>query len=526
MSAPVPGTLDFIAHKNPDGEAVVDGELRLTWAEWERRARRLANFLRRRFGVEGGDRVAWMMQNRAEYYDLSFALQKLGAVPVPVGYRLTGPEAAYIVDDSDAKLVVCESEFAPRLEAAAAEMPKIADDAFLVVGDERARAGALAKATPFEDAVEQGSDEPLLAEGPGGSSIIYTSGTTGRPKGAFRDGREARLADLVREFMLGVVQGFGYAPPDRHLLVCPLYHSAPPAIAGITHLLGGCVVVQRRFQPEQTLELVQDEKITSTFVVPTMLNRITSLPSDVLGGYDLSSMKRLITGAAPFPVQIKRKTIELFPNPCLYEFYGSTETAINTIIAPEDQLRKPGSCGKACPGNEIRILDDEGREVPPGEVGTLYVKNPLMISGYYKKPEATSECLREGFFSVGDMARVDEEGFYYIVDRQKDMIISGGVNIYPAEIEAELRKHPAVYDCSVIGVPNEEWGEEVKAVVQRRPGAQATAEEIQAFLEDKLAGYKRPRSIDFVDELPYNPSGKLLKKELRRRYWEGSGRSI
>ncbi len=526
MPDPTPGTLDFAARQNPDGEALVQDERRLTWREWEERAARLATTLRDRFGVGKGARVAWMMHNRSEFYDLAFALQKLGAVPVAIGYRLTGPEAAYIVDNSDAKLVVCEDRFAPRLDAARSQMPKVAEDAFLMVGSGAAREGALPKATAFEDAIDQGRREELLAEARSGSSIIYTSGTTGRPKGAFRDASDPRMMQALREFTIGVVQGFGYQPGDRHLLVCPLYHSAPPAMAGITHLLAGCVVVQGRFDPEETLRVIQDERITSTFMVPTMLNRIASLPPEVLRGYDLSSMRSLIVGAAPFPYPLKQKVVEIFPNPCVYEFYGSTETAINTIIGPEDQLRKPGSCGKVCPGNEIKILAEDGRELPAGEVGTLYVRNPMIISGYYKNKRATDESRRDDFFTVGDMAYVDEEGFYYIVDRQKDMIISGGVNIYPAEIEQELRNHPAIYDCAVIGVPNEEWGEEVKAVVQLREGERLTEQELKDFLADNLADYKRPRTIDFVDELPYNPSGKLLKRELRDRYWKAAGRSI
>lgn len=527
MAEPKPGTLDFVVRQNPQGEALAGSARRLTFDQWDERACRLGSLLRDRFGIGRGDRVGAMMHNCIEYFELGFALQKLGAVMVPIGYRLTGGEAAYIVDDSDAKAVVCQGRFAKTLEGALAQMPKVPEDRFLVIGEESERQGALPKALSYEEAMQRGSAERFVGGELGaGGSIIYTSGTTGRPKGAFRDGRDPKLQEGLREFMIGIVTGFGYEPGDRHLVTCPLYHSAPPAIAGITHLLGGAVVVAERFDPEETLRWIQDERITSAFMVPTQLNRITALPEEVLARYDLSSMKRLIVGAAPFPIQVKRRVIELFPNPCLYEFYGATETAINTIIGPEDHLRKPGSCGKAVPGNEIRILDEQGREVPVGGVGVLYVRNPLLITGYYKKKEATEECLRDGFFTVGDMARVDEDGFYYIVDRQKDMIISGGVNIYPAEIEQELRQHPAVYDCAVIGVPNEEWGEEVKAVVQLRPGQPATEEEIQGFLAERLASYKRPRSVDFVDELPYNPSGKLLKKELRRRYWEAAGRTI
>jgi acyl-CoA synthetase (AMP-forming)/AMP-acid ligase II len=526
MADPAPGTLDFIVRQNPGGEALIAPGVRRTWQQWDERARRLASFLRSRFGIRRGDRVAWMLHNRPEYFDLAFALAKLGALGVPIGYRLTGSEAAYIISDSDSTLVVCETEFAPRLEAGRAEMPGIAGDRFLLVGDPSLRGDALREAMHLDEAIAAGSPEPIVADAPTSGSILYTSGTTGRPKGAFRDASDPALHSGLREFMIGVVAGFRYAPGDRHLLVCPLYHSAPPTIAGISHLLGGCVALMPRFDAEQALATIERERITSTFMVPTMLNRIVSLPAQVRARYDLSSMARLIVGAAPFPAELKRRVVEMFPKPCVYEFYGSTETAINTIIGPEDQLRKLGSCGKIVPGNEIRILDDEGRDVPPGELGTLYVRNPFVITGYYKNRAATQECLRDGFFTVGDVARVDEEGFYYIVDRKRDMIISGGVNIYPAEIERELLQHPDVYDCAVIGVPHEEWGEEVKAVVQLREGAQPDAAGIQAFLAGRLADYKRPRSIDFVDELPYNPSGKLLKKELRRRYWEGTGRAI
>ncbi len=405
-------------------------------------------------------------------------------------------------------------------------MPKVSPERFLVIGGEPERRGALGGAIDFEEAVAQGKSEEIVAAGPSAGSIIYTSGTTGRPKGAFRDGNAPGRQEALREFMLGVVSSFRFAPPEKHLLSCPLYHSAPPAIAGIPHLMGGTVVVMDRFHPEETLRLIEKEQIVSAFMVPTQLNRMTSLPDEVKRRYDLSSMKRLIVGAAPFPYPLKQKVVDLFPNPCLYEFYGATETAINTVIGPEDQLRKPGSCGKVVPGNELKILDEEGNELPTGEVGLLYIRNAFLISGYYKNKEATDECLRDGFFTVGDMAKVDDEGFYYVVDRKKDMIISGGVNIYPAEIEVELRTHPAVYDCAVIGVPNDDWGEEVKAVVQLKEGAKASEDELGAYLAERLADYKRPRSIDFVDELPYNPSGKLLKKELRQTYWEAAGRSI
>jgi acyl-CoA synthetase (AMP-forming)/AMP-acid ligase II len=525
--APAPGSYDAHVRSNPEGLALVDDEYRLTWDDWEDHACRLGSFLRDRFGLEEGDRVAWMLYNRAEFYIVSYALQKIGCMGVPVGYRLTGPEAAYIADNSDAKAFICQDVFAERLAGSLAEMPRISEDRFVVVGNDVEWRGHLPKALSFQEALDQGSGERFLSLGSAtGGSIIYTSGTTGRPKGAFRDPGDPTMRAEITKLMIGIVGAFGYSPPDRHLLTCPLYHSAPPAIALITHILGGTVVIQRRFEPEEMLRRIQDEQITSAFVVPTMLNRLCALPEEVVARYDLSSMKRLLVGAAPFPDPLKRKTVALFPSPCVYEFYGATETGFNTIIGPDDILRKPGSCGTATAGNELRIVDDEGKEAPTGEIGTLYVKSPILISGYYKNKQATDECVDDGFFSVGDMARLDDEGFLYIVDRKNDMIISGGVNIYPAEIEVELRAHPAVYDCAVIGVPNDDWGEEVKAIVHLAEGASADEDEIRGFLAERLADYKLPRSIDFVDELPYNPSGKVLKKELRQRYWEGTGRSI
>ena len=526
-AAPAPGSYDAHARANPQVLALVDDEYRLTFDDWEEHACRLGSFLRDRFGLQEGDRVAWMLYNRAEFYIASYALQKIGCMPVPVGYRLTGPEAAYIADNSDAKAFICQDVFAERLAGSLTEMPRIPEDRFVVVGDDVDWRRHLPKATALKQALDQGSGERFLSLGSAtGGSIIYTSGTTGRPKGAFRDPGDPNLRAEVTKLMIGIVGAFGYAPPERHLLTCPLYHSAPPVFGLIAHILGGTVTIQRRFDPEQTLRLIQDEELTSAFVVPTMLNRICALPEEVVARYDLSSMQRLIVGAAPFPDSLKRRTVELFPNPCVYEFYGATETGINTIIGPQDILRKPGSCGTLAAGTELRIVDDEGKEVPTGEIGTLYIKNPIVISGYYKNQQATDECVEDGFFSVGDMARMDDEGFLYIVDRKNDMIISGGVNIYPAEIEVELRGHPAVYDCAVIGVPNDDWGEEVKAIVHLVEGASPGDDEIRDFLSERLADYKLPRSIDFVDELPYNPSGKVLKKELRQRYWESAGRSI
>jgi fatty-acyl-CoA synthase/long-chain acyl-CoA synthetase len=528
MAQPQLGTLDFMARMKPKELAVIDGELRRTWDEWDERACRLASYLRCRHGVGRGSRVAWMLPNSSFYYDLWFAAQKLGAAPVSVPYRLTGAEAAYIIDHSDATVVLLDAELSPKLAAVRDQMPKVNDDAFILAGDIGSSKGVLARAVPLETALAEGSAERFFLETPSGSgAVVYTSGTTGKPKGAVRE-----LADrdptALRSYQRAMTMSLGFMPgaPEVHLVTCPLYHSAPPVFSNMAQVMGGRVVVMRKFDPEAALALIAEERVTSTFMVPTLLRRIVSLPDDVKAKYDLSSMQRLITGGAPCPIDLKQKVFDTFPKPCLYEFYGSTETALVTIIKPDEHLKKPGSCGKPVPGAEVKILDDEGSEVGVNERGTLWVKNPMLVSGYHKNEEATQSATRDGFFCVGDVATRDDDGFYYIVDRKNDMIISGGVNIYPAEIEHELRQHPAVYDCGVFGVPNDEWGEEVKAVVQLEPGCACSEEELKGFLDARLAGFKRPRSIDFVDELPYSPTGKLLKKDLKAPYWQAAGRSI
>lgn len=528
MSQPELGTLDFMARMKPKDLAVIDGDLRRTWDEWDDRACRLASFLRDKHGIGRGSRVAWMLQSSSYYYDLWFALQKLGAAPVSVPYRLGGSEAAYIIDHSDAKLVMLDADLAPRLAAVREQMPKLAEDAFILAGDLTLSQGAMPHAMALEAALREGSSERFFLERPSGSgAVVYTSGTTGKPKGAVRE-LEGRDPTALRNYQRGMTMSLGFMPgaPEVHLVTCPLYHSAPPVFANMAQVMGGRVVIMRKFDPEEALAIIEREKVTSTFMVPTLLRRLVSLPDAIKQKYDLSSMQRLITGGAPCPIDLKEKVMATFPKPCLYEFYGSTETAVVTVIKPDEHLKKPGSCGRPVPGSEVKILDDDGREVAVGERGALWVKNPMLVSGYHKNTEATEQASRDGLFCVGDIGTRDEDGYFYIVDRKHDMIISGGVNIYPAEIEHELRKHPSVYDCGVFGVPSDEWGEEVKAVVQLKADCVCSEDELKQFVEDKLAGFKRPRSIEFIAELPYSPTGKLLKKDLRAPYWERAGRSI
>jgi acyl-CoA synthetase (AMP-forming)/AMP-acid ligase II len=262
--------------------------------------------------------------------------------------------------------------------------------------------------------------------------------------------------------------------------------------------------------------------VTTTFMAPTLLQRLVD--AQVGKPRDVSSLRALILGAAPCPQQLKARAQTVFGQ-VLWEFYGATETGINTVLRPEDQLRKPGSCGTALPGQEIRLVGADGKEVPDGEPGELMVRN-TWLAEYYGRPDATRDSLHDGFFSVGDVAYRDSDGYYFISDRQVDMIISGGVNIYPAEVEAVLHAHPAVMDVAVIGVPDDRWGESVRAVVQLRTGTTATPEELISFAAERLAGYKKPQSVDFVEELPRDAAGKLLKRSIREPYWTGTGRRI
>jgi len=319
-----------------------------------------------------------------------------------------------------------------------------------------------------------------------------------------------------------------------HLTTGPLYHSGPLAFASMSHTLGNPVVVLRKFDPVAWLRLVREHHVTNTFSAPTQLKRIVSLPDDELARADMSSMRCLIANAAPVPYSLKCEVIEKLGDGFLFEVYGSTELGVDTVLRPEDQLRKPGSCGKPYGGIEVRIVGDDGRALPSNEAGELFVRTTLAMDGYHR----TSEQLTEldagetavddelGWKSVGDVAYVDDEGFVYICDRKKDMIISGGVNIYPAEIEAVLHAHPDVLDVAVFGIPDDEWGERVHAIIQPKPAAAIDLDALHAFVEPRLAGYKRPREYEVRAELPRTESGKLLKRVLREEFWLDRDRAV
>lgn len=494
-----------------DKPALICGDRSLSFAELNARANRLANVLIS-LGVKVGDRVAIMVHNSIEGIEVGAACTKIKAIQVPVNYRLREREVAYVLNDSEAKVVVTGPELVQVVERARVGVQ--GQPAYIAIGDYTPE-GWLR----YEELAQSASDRmPVTGEASLGSSMSYTSGTTGNPKGAYRPN------GVSLEGVLGIVQAFGLLDSDVHLLAGPLYHSAPNAFTSLQIFLGATTVILPKFDAVEALRLIGRHHVSTTFMAPTLLQRLCDVPDEIAKTFDTSSLKSLILGAAPCPYTLKVRATERF-GPVLWEFYGATETGFVTILRPEDQLRKPGSCGTVVPGQEIRLLNEAGEEVPDNVPGEMWVRNDSLAQ-YFKKPDATARNMRDSFFSVGDIAYRDSEGYYFICDRKIDMIISGGVNIYPAEIEAVLSAHPAIADVAVIGVPDPHWGESVKAVVSLRPGASATQEDLIAYCAERMADYKKPRSVDFVDELPRNPAGKLLKRNIREAYWKGQERKI
>ncbi|HLJ33201.1 MAG TPA: AMP-binding protein [Ktedonobacteraceae bacterium] len=505
-----PHYLDGHALVRPNKVALICGERSLTYVQFNARARRVANVLSG-LGVQAGDRVAVMAHNSIELLEIAGGLSKLSAIAVLLNYRLREHEVAYIINDSQAKVAIAGPGLVEVVHAARGEFSD--DVACIAIGDD-----VPAHWLRYEGLLASAGEKVPESESGLGSTMSYTSGTTGKPKGAYRP-KGVPVNDIIM-----LVQAFELVDSDVHLLAGPYYHSAPSFFVALNLLLGATIVIQPKYDPVDALQLIERHHITTTFMAPSLLQRLCDVPADIFACYDTSSFRSIILGGAPCPHILKVRGEERFGK-SLWEFYGATETGVVTLLRPEDQLRKPGSCGKIGPGQEIRLLDAAGNEVPDGTPGEMWSRNSWLAE-YYNKPEATAGNTKNGFFSVGDIAYRDSEGYYFICDRKIDMIISGGVNIYPAEIEAVLAAHPAVADVAVIGVPDDRWGESVKAVVELRPGANITGEEIIAYCGEQLADYKRPRSVDFVEELPRNPTGKLLKTLIREPYWKGAGRRI
>jgi long-chain acyl-CoA synthetase len=496
------------ALKFPGKEALVYQNRRLSYQELNERVNRLANALiARRFTK--GDKVALLLHNCSEYLEIFFGLAKTGIVSVPMTYRAIGKDLIYMITHSDARGFIFGEEFEEIVWAIKSQISRVRE--FWVVGQK-----ALDWAENYEDLLLSGSDrEPDVAVRETDPIwIAYTSGTTGVSKGVVGSHRGWVLQISLSSMELKIFED------DTFLNTGPLYHVAPYWSCLSILYLGGKVVLMREFDPLAALKLIEQEKITVASMVPTMFNLILNLPEKEKGKWDLRSLRVVKVGTAPLLTRTKEQILKFFSSAQLYEFYAATELGQVTILKPEDQMRKIRCCGKPFPGVEIKLLDDEGKEVAPGEVGELFMRGFNIFDEYYKNPEATKASRKGQWVSVGDMARMDEEGYYYIVDRKKDMVISGGVNIYPIEIDEVIQKHPQVLEVAVVGVPDEVWGESLKAVVVLKEGKRVTEEEIKKFCEGKLAKYKIPRSVEFVSSLPKTPSGKIQKSIIRAQYWK------
>ena len=499
-----PGVID----DKPDGTVVL-----WTYAELEAQSNRVANLLLS-LGAGPGKKILWCGPNSPEVVAVMSAARKIGAVAVPLNYRLTPEEACYVINHSDAEVAYVDHEHAPMF-AALRDSGQLEKTRHIIAVGGPAPEGMLTDADIA--AAPAGAPDVGDAAGTGGT-MIYTSGTTGKPKGAVRAGGPDPE-------ILGALLGlFGYRPNDVYITSGPLYHSGPSAFMGAGLLFGQTIIVQRRFDAEDWLRLVDKYKVTSTFSAPALVRMICALPGEVKDRYDRSSMRIMIANAAPWSYALKQQYVADFPPESLFEVYGSTELGVDTVLLPADQMRKPGSCGKPAPGIEITLFDDDGNEVTgtgPDHPGEVFVRSKSAFDTYYKNDASYTANSRGDFHTVGDIAYWDDEGYLHICDRKTDMIITGGMNVYPAEIEAALEQHPEIYDVAVFGIPSQEWGEVVHATVVRAPGSSLTSDEIAAFAREHLAGYKVPRSVAFMDELPRTGSGKLLKRQLRAPYWAG-----
>ena len=499
-----PRPFSTTARESPDTTALICGDCAWTYGRLWQRASSLAGALRNTLSLERGDRVTVLAHNGPQPIEISLAAGIAATPAIPINYRSTADELAYIVQDSGAKALMFGDEFAPLV--ARTQFP---EHVHLVKmgGETHDKSGSV----DYESLFEDHAPPPEADRAAPITTIRYTSGTTGRPKAARRDSDPAKHESLFAT----LIDEFDYREGDVHLVACPLYHSAPPTFSTMSHWLSGSVVVMPFFDARQWLEKVQEHRVTSAFIVPTVLRRLIDLGPETLAHYDTTSLRSVIIAAAKCPSQLKIEAVRAFGN-VFCEFYGSTEASVNTIVKPAHFARKAESCGVAFAGNEIKILDDDGDPCGQGDAGEICVRNEALITEYENAPEKTrGSFTADGYFRSGDVGYVDDEGFYYVIDRKKDMIISGGVNIYPAEIEAVFRTHPAVRDVGVVGVPDEYWGESVQAVFVIDTDGACDEGSLRSFADEHLADYKRPKIYRFLERLPYTPEGKLRKRDLR-----------
>ena len=500
------------ARKSPDKEAVVYGDTRLTYREFNARMNRLAHALMD-MGVKKGQKVAILLFNCNQYLEAYFALAKMGGIAVPLNFRLHPEELTYIVNDAEAEVFILGEAFVDTVRGIQKDLPRIRQ---YISVSEKPVEGML----HFEALIQKyPDDEPLvLVEEDDPSFIMYTAGTTGRPKGAVLTHKGEVIIWTLATIEVSREPDIGDMSDWRACAAPPIFHLASFGTCVAYLLFGSTIILPVQvFNPVEIMQLLERERCDSVLLIPAMGNFLLQMPD--LDTYDTSSLKAWFSGAAIMPTELRKRINKTFPQVKIFDCFGQTETnALVSMLRPSDAKRKVASVGRGIPFVEIRVVDEQDRDVPVGEVGEAVYRGPAIMKEYYNNPQATAEAFRGGWFHSGDLVRRDEEGFIYVVDRKKDMIVSGGENIYPAEVEEALYKHPKILEAAVIGVHDEQWGESVKAIVAVKPGETLTEEEVIDFCKDHLASYKKPRSVDFIDALPRNPAMKVLKTVLREKY--------
>ncbi|MFN2216427.1 MAG: acyl-CoA synthetase [Anaerolineales bacterium] len=496
------------AELTPDREALLDLHtgIRYTYADLNKRANRAANFLHSRFNIQKGDRVSILAQNSLPFVDLLFGLGKLGAIFAPLNWRLTANELIYIINDLEPSILLCGPEYVQVLEEMKGRIP----DLHLVSLEGANIPGSLDYESLLSEADTSEPIQPQV-DPDDGLCILYTSGTTGKPKGAVLPHRQVLWNSI------NTIVSWGLSEKDVSPILTPMFHSGGLFVflVPLFHL-GGRIVMARSFDPEESLRVIMAEKCTVILGVPTLFQVWMNSPA--FQQADFGHVHYFISGGAPCPPALIRSWHEL-KGVVMRQGYGLTEVGVNCFsMTDEEALRKAGSVGKPIFHSQMRLVDNDGGEVLVGQTGELTISGPTVCAGYWHNPTATDQSLQNGWFHTGDMARQDEEGFFYIVGRLKDMIISGGENIYAAEVEAVFREHASVEDAALIGVPDEKWGEIGLMIVTTKPGLSVTSDELIEHCRKRLARYKVPKRIEFASELPYSPYGKVIKAELRKRY--------
>jgi long-chain acyl-CoA synthetase len=510
---PERGTPEYWARVRPDAPAVICGDAVMSYGEWNDRADRVAEGLAT-LGLGHGDRLGMRFRLGIEWFVIQRALQKLGVAQVAVNWKLTPDEAVYIIGDSQAKGLACND-----VDPSGWDSHDVG--VLITVGQPAGGPGVR-----YEDLLDTPVTSPRF--GPlRAALVLYTSGTTGAPRGVPPlDRSTVQDVERLARYQASVAGVPPYPDAAVTLLTLPVHHGGGVLSATSTCARGGTVVVLDPYDPEEALRLIDRHKVQVWAAVPTMLLRVKGLPDHVLDRYDLSSLTALSAGAAPVPQSLKEWIVDRLGEGILWEAYGASEAGMISYAPPEYQLARRGSSGIPYDGVEIAIVDENWNRLPPGQTGEIAVNTPMVIDRYLGRDELGEDTVKDGFYRTGDVGHLDEDGFLFITDRIKDMIVAGGVNIYPAEIEKVLVQHPAILDAAVIGVPHDDFGEQPMAFIVAAPAAALTEDGVLAFLAGRLASYKKPRRFTFVDELPVSPMGKVLKQVLRAPYWKDRERHV